>query len=137
MVARNGWLRLGFLFLDDVPISAQFWLTCNSCAYILKTVYDQAYKKYSPGKVLTAELARYVIDVDNVSVIDYQHGDEAYKQDWTPKRRERKGLIVYNNSIKGRYLSFLNDRILPTVNQRKFLRRAKELVARHLVRSNT
>jgi CelD/BcsL family acetyltransferase involved in cellulose biosynthesis len=132
IASKQNWLRLGFLMFNDCPISSQFWILSNGTAFILKTTYDQNYKKYSPGKVLTMEMIRHIITGDNVRVIDYIHGDEPYKQDWTPKRRERKGLHLYNNNLKGRYLTFLNNGVLPILNKHKYLKRAKEAVANYL-----
>jgi hypothetical protein len=129
MAARKGWLRLAFLFHDDVPLAAQFWIVSGRTAYILKTVYDQHYKKYSPGKVLTSEMFRHVIDVDGVSVIDYVQGDEDYKKDWTPKRRERRGILVYNATVRGRCLSFVDGTIIPFVNGNRPLRSLKQALS--------
>lgn len=129
--ARHGWLRLGFLYLDDSPIASQFWISCNGCAFILKTVYDQHYKKYSPGKILTSEIVKYVIDIDKVKAIDYVQGDETYKQDWTPKRRERKGVLIFNNNLKGQFLALILNKIQPAFNKNESLRRAKEIVKRY------
>jgi len=129
IAAERGWLRLAFLYQDDLPIAAQFWMVSGATAYILKTVYDQEYRKYSPGKVLTSEMFRYVIDVDGVTSIDYVQGDEDYKKDWTPKRRERKGILVYNDTTRGRFLAFLDRRLVPFVNGNRFLRRLKDGVS--------
>jgi CelD/BcsL family acetyltransferase involved in cellulose biosynthesis len=128
MAVKNDWLRLGFLFFNNFPIASQFWLICNDTAYILKTAYDQEFKKHSPGKILTSEMIKYAIDVDRAKTIDYVQGDEAYKQDWTPKRRERKGLVGFNNNIKGKYLEFLMNKILPVVNNNQYLKRVKEII---------
>lgn len=132
MAAKKGWLRLGFLFLDDSPMSSQFWISCDDTAFILKTVYDQNYNKFSPGKILTAEMMKYVIDIDKVKTVDFVQGDESYKKDWTPKRRERKGIMVYNNNIKGQFLAFLNNNILPIFNKYEYLKKIKEMVAKGL-----
>jgi CelD/BcsL family acetyltransferase involved in cellulose biosynthesis len=45
---------------------------------------------------------RHVIESDMVKEIDYLIGDDAYKQDWMPLRRERHGLIAFNpRSLRG------------------------------------
>jgi CelD/BcsL family acetyltransferase involved in cellulose biosynthesis len=132
MAARKGWLRLGFLLLDGIPIASQFWISCNKHAFILKTVYDQAYKRYSPGKILTSELMKFVIDIDKVKALDYVQGDETYKRDWAPKRRERNGILIFNSSIRGRWLAFLNMRILPVANKNRYLRKVKEMIGKPL-----
>jgi hypothetical protein len=129
MAAEKGWLRLAFLFHNDIPLAAQFWIVSGRTAFILKTVYDQGYKKYSPGKVLTSEMFRYAIDVDKVTAIDYVQGDEEYKKDWTPKRRERRGILVYNATMRGRYLSLVDKKIVPFVNRNRPLRRLKQTLS--------
>jgi CelD/BcsL family acetyltransferase involved in cellulose biosynthesis len=128
VAGRRDWLRLGFLLFNNCAIASQFWIAGEESAFILKTVYDQDYKKYSPGKILTSEMFRFVIDTDKVKSIDYVQGDEGYKQDWTPKRRERKGLVVFNNTIRGKYLEFLINKIRPAVNRNRYLRKAKEII---------
>jgi CelD/BcsL family acetyltransferase involved in cellulose biosynthesis len=131
MAARSGWLRLGFLYFGGSPIASQFWISSNGCAFILKTVYDQRYKKYSPGKILTSEMMKHAIDVDKVRSIDYVQGDEPYKEDWTPKRRERKGLLAFNNNMKGKYLELLTNIIQPVVNKNQYLWRVKGIIKSH------
>jgi CelD/BcsL family acetyltransferase involved in cellulose biosynthesis len=132
MAVKNGWLRLGFLFFNNFPIASQFWLICNDTAYILKTVYDQEFKKHSPGKILTSEMMKYAIDIDRVKTIDYVQGDETYKQDWTPKRRERRGIVGFNNNIKGNYLELLTNKIQPVVNKYRYLQKAKQIIKSHI-----
>jgi len=128
MSVHKGWLRLGLMFFKGDPIAAQFWITCHDTSYILKTVYDQAYRKHSVGKVLTLEMMKYAIDVDQVKEIDYGQGDEAYKRDWTPKRRERRGILVFNDNVKGRYLALVQNRIRPAIRKNESI----ASVANHL-----
>jgi CelD/BcsL family acetyltransferase involved in cellulose biosynthesis len=94
--ARNGWLRLGLAFVEDVPIAAQFWFTIAGHAYIFKLAYDEKYSKWSAGTVLTAHMIKHALEVDRVVEIDYLTGDDAYKQSWMTKRRERVGLLLCN-----------------------------------------
>jgi len=54
-------------------------------------------------------MMKYVIDMDGVNIVDYVQGDEAYKEDWTPKRRERCGVLIFNNNIKGKYSGLLDQ----------------------------
>ena len=132
MAAAKGWLRLGFLFLNHSPMACQFWICANQQAYILKLFYDENYQQYAPGKILTAEMMKYVIDIDKVKAIDYLHGDEPYKKDWMTKFRERRGIVVFNKNIKGGYLALLNNRILPMVNENRYLKKMKETILSRL-----
>lgn len=94
-LAQNSWLRLAVLYIGDVPAAAQFWFVANGKASIFKLVYDQFWKKYSPGTILTAYLMRHVIKVDQVEEIDFLTGNDAYKQEWMSLRRERYRLCCY------------------------------------------
>lgn len=94
--------RLGVAFIGEKPVAAQYWLVADRAAYIYKLAYDEAYKQYSVGTLLTANLMEYVIDRDKVEVVDYLVGDDAYKVDWMSDRRERFGLICFNmSSLRG------------------------------------
>ncbi len=105
MAAREGWLRLGGLFLDDEPVAMQLWLTANGVASIYKLAYDPRFARYSPGTVLTARMMEHAIDVDRVDEVDYLVGDDDYKQDWMTHRRKRWGVLALNRkTLWGRLL---------------------------------
>ncbi len=94
--AASGELRLGLAWLGDKPIAAQLWIVANGRAHIYKVAYDEAYKSYSPGTLVTAMLMQHAIDVDQVREVDYLIGDDPYKATWMSARRERRGIVAYN-----------------------------------------
>jgi len=71
-------------------------------ASIFRLAYDEEWKRYSPGSILTAYLMRHVINIDKVEEIDFLTGNEPYKQDWMTERRERYRVhfIKPKDSIK-------------------------------------
>lgn len=91
-MAAEGWLRLAVLYIEDKPAAAQFWFVAHGKASIFKLVYDEAWKQYSPGSILTSYLMERVIDTDKVEEIDFLTGNDAYKQEWMTERRVRWGL---------------------------------------------
>lgn len=102
LCADRKWLRLGLAWVGEVPVAAQFWWVANSKACIYKLAYDPAYRHFSPGTLLTAEMMKHVIDQDHVVEIDYLSGDDAYKQSWMSHRRDRCGLVAFEpKSIGG------------------------------------
>jgi len=115
--AVHGWLRLGFMIFNNVPIACQLWLVFQGTAYILKVFYDEGCKRYSPGTVLTDYMFRMVIDRDQVASVDFLQGDEAYKRDWVDGVRSRKRILVFNNTIKGRAISAYLARIRPQLTR--------------------
>ena len=130
--AEKGWLRLPFLFLNDVPIACEKWMVWNKTGYAWAGVYDVEFGKYSPGNVITSEITKHMIDKENVCEIDLGEGDEDYKKAWTPKRRERKGITIFNNNMKGQILAFLIIKILPLFQKQSHLISLKKRISDYL-----
>lgn len=101
---RQNWLRLGLVYLDDAPIAAQLWIVREGVAYIYKLAYKEEFASLSAGTILTARLMQHVLDVDHVREIDYLSGDDDYKKAWMSHRRERWGLLAFNQrTLKGTF----------------------------------
>lgn len=96
MLARQGTLRLGMLWLDGEVVAAQVWIVQDRKANIFKLAYRTGCESLSVGSILTAALMQHVIDVDLVQEVDYLTGDDLYKKDWMSHRRERVGLIAFD-----------------------------------------
>ena len=90
--SSRGWSRLGLLSVRGQPVAAQLWVVLHGKASIFRLAYDEVWKHYSPGSILTGVLMEHVIDSDAVQEIDFLTGNEAYKQDWMSERRERWAL---------------------------------------------
>jgi len=132
LTAEKGWMRLAFLQYNNIPIACQKWIVCNQIAYIWDVLHDEEYGKHSPGKILSTDVSQYVFDQDRVTAIDFMTGDEPYKKDWTPKRRERKGITIFNNTAKGKLLAFLMIRLLPLIEKNKLVLLAKNKLSGYL-----
>ncbi len=102
--AQSGWLRLGIARLEDKPIATQVWIVANGKASIYKVAYDEAYKQYAPGTLVTGLLMEHVLNQDGVAEVDYLIGDDKYKQTWMSHRRERWGILAFNPlNLRGLY----------------------------------
>ena len=132
MAANSGWLRCGFLLLDGTPIAAQIRIVSNRIVYFMEALHEARYNKFGPGTILRSELIKYFIDIDRVTEIDQGRGGEPYKKNWTPHPRERKGLIVFNNNVKGQFLAFLMTKVLPIVQSHEDWNAAKKALSKHL-----
>jgi hypothetical protein len=100
-LAAHGWLRLAILYIEGKAAAAQFWFVVHGRASIFKLAYDEDWKHYSPGSILTCYLMEHVIDSDKVSEIDFLTGNDSYKQDWMSERRERCSLSFINPPESG------------------------------------
>ncbi len=134
MAAGKGWLRCGFLFLDDEPIAAQIRIVAKGIVYCMEALHDKAFNKFGPGHILRSEMIRHFIDVEGVTEIDQGRGDDSYKRYWSPlgKVRERKGMTVFNRSWRGRMLGVLMTEMLPAMEKHPRLMSMKERVGRRL-----
>jgi CelD/BcsL family acetyltransferase involved in cellulose biosynthesis len=136
LATEKGWLRFGFLSLNSSLIAAQLRIVSNGVAYFMDTVHDPNYNQFGPGSVLRAEFTKYLIDVDKVKEIDNLRGDEPYKKEWTPKRRERRGILIFNDNLKGRFLSFLMNNILPIAEKNRYVLLAKNKMSGYFKKSH-
>lgn len=84
-----GRLRLGIARAAGVAVAAQCWTVENSIAYIHKLAHLESYKPLSAGTTLTAALFAHVIDIDQVTLVDFGTGDQTYKADWMEDVRPR------------------------------------------------
>ena len=96
-VSQQGWTRLAILYIDKQPAAAQLWFVVHKKANIFKLAYDESWKNYSPGSILTQYLMKYVIDQDKVKEIDFLTGNDRYKHDWMTQRRQRWRLLCSRN----------------------------------------
>jgi len=61
---------------------------------------------------LTAAMITHAIDHDKVEGVDHLFGDDTYKQYWTPQRRERKDVFIFNrHSFRGWLLGYVIPRL--------------------------
>lgn len=97
-LAVPDWTRLAVLYIDGKAAAAQLWFVVQGKASIFRLAYDEAWKQYSPGSILTAWLMQYVIDTDGVEEIDFLTGNEGYKQDWMSARRQRSRMVLGKKS---------------------------------------
>ena len=121
MCADQGALRLGIARLNGQAIAAQIWVVVNKKAFIFKVAYDENFKSYAPGTLVTTMLMKHVLEHDQVTEVDFLTGDDPYKKNWMSHRRERWGIIAYNPKTLGGAAGFAKEvlgRALRTVIDR-------------------
>jgi CelD/BcsL family acetyltransferase involved in cellulose biosynthesis len=123
--ATLGTLRLGLLFLDERPIAAQLWLLARQRGYVVKTAYDEQFRAYSPGTLLTWWMIERLMSYEQTTFIDYLKGDDGYKRYWTNQRRVRLNMLAYRRSVKGEYLYLVDHRAAPWLRRHPILARWK------------
>lgn len=101
----NQQLRMAVLFVDEQPAAAQIWFLAHGKVSIFKLAYDDNYKSFSVGSILSYSMFKAVIEQDKIQEIEYGTGDEAYKRDWMSQSRQRITVDIYNaHTLRGRLL---------------------------------
>ncbi len=100
-----GWVRLAVLYIEQKPVAAQIWFVVQGKASIYRLAYDERWKSYSPGSLLTGYLMQHVIDEDKVKEIDFLTGNERYKQDWMTVQKERLGVRFVKKVVQKNIVS--------------------------------
>jgi CelD/BcsL family acetyltransferase involved in cellulose biosynthesis len=101
--SERGWLRLAFLRLDGQALAFDYCLELDRTHYLLKTGYDPAYQRFSPGKVL-----RYLMLVrafsEGLAAYELLGVADPWKLQWTNACRELQSLHMFAPTALG----FLN-----------------------------
>lgn len=114
----QGSLRLGLLRAGARVVAAQIWIVFAGRAMVLKLAHDEADKALSPGTLLTALMLRALIDGERVTELDFGRGDDAYKQLWATRRRQRIGVVLAN-PLRPRGLAVLARQWLGDLRRRR------------------
>jgi CelD/BcsL family acetyltransferase involved in cellulose biosynthesis len=91
-----GAVRIGILMVDDEPVASQLWIVWNGRATIFKLSYAEQFARFSPGSILTRHMMHDAFSRGGLTEIDFGCGDDPYKQEWLPERRQRWMLTAYD-----------------------------------------
>jgi CelD/BcsL family acetyltransferase involved in cellulose biosynthesis len=69
-LAPRGAARIDMLLLDGRPIAAGLVLTAGARAWYLKTAYDEAFARYSPGLLVSHAIGTAAIGAKGVRLVD-------------------------------------------------------------------
>jgi hypothetical protein len=89
-------VRVGVLLVDGEPVATQLWTVWNGHATIFKLSYAERFAQFSPGSILTRHMIRDAFSRGGIAEIDFGCGDDPYKQDWLPERRQRWMITAYD-----------------------------------------
>ena len=100
---KNLKTQLSYLALDNEIMSIHWGIIYKKrFYYLLPSIKDSKFNKYSPGRLLVSLLIRWSIS-KKLEVFDFTLGEESYKKSWS-----NKDSYLYNyvklNTLKGLYL---------------------------------
>lgn len=81
LLAEASIARLALILLDGVIIAGGFGVEDGGCFEMLCVAYDEAWKNYSPGLLLTESLIAWAVE-RGLGTFDFTIGSEGYKFDF-------------------------------------------------------
>jgi CelD/BcsL family acetyltransferase involved in cellulose biosynthesis len=100
--AARGWMRLYVLEAGGEPIAADYGCAFAGCGVFVKTGFDEAHSRLSPGLVLRAEVLRLSIE-EGLHGYDFLGEADTYKTRWTQEVRPRTRLYAYRGLARPGY----------------------------------
>jgi hypothetical protein len=95
--AARGWLRLYFLELDGEAIAADYGCVFAGTGVFMKTGFNEAHSRLSPGLALRAEVLRSSIE-EGLTGYDFLGDPDTYKTRWTAETRPRLRIWAYRRT---------------------------------------
>lgn len=89
----SGHLRLAVLTLDGEILAAELGVLFRRTFSAVMAVYDPRWEKYAPGKLLMADLARWMLE-NRCATYDLMPTGEDYKYLWTAREAEITTYLV-------------------------------------------
>ena len=105
VAAATGLFRAYILYLDGAAIAHIYGLYCDDTFYCLKLSFVEAYKKCSPGIIITAMAIKDLIN-ESAKLWDFVGPTEEYKKRWAKETYGIRTYVFFSRTLKGRALFF-------------------------------
>jgi hypothetical protein len=96
-------------YLNDELTASRLCVLCENKFVILKTTFDEAYRKYSLGKLNLYKLIEYVHQSVNCTHIDFYTNASKDQIDWATDQRPMFNITIYGHRIVDKVLAALLD----------------------------
>lgn len=136
-MSRHGRFALYFLCLNGEKIAFDYCLKYKDRFNVLKTGYNPAYAKNSPGRVLRKKVLKKLYEEQRYRVYDLLGAQDEWKTEWTDRSAAVRQVLIFNNKPVPRFL-YLSKTILTALREAirkkpavlRFLKNLRGLVTR-------
>lgn len=118
----KGWLSLHLLRVGETPVAFQYSLRNDDGIYLLKTEYDTAYQRYSPGHQIQKHVLERCFAL-GLREFDFLGPDMPWKQVWASQVRPHVRLLLFHRGLWSRTLAFLELQVKPALKRSLRIRR--------------
>ena len=95
LICAPQWLNVYLLCINDKPVAYEYGFLYNSCFEDWRAGFDTRIDPaISIGKFVALKITKKTFD-QKLKEIDFMRGEEAYKQDWQPAKREFVNLRIF------------------------------------------
>jgi len=103
LMSIGGKFGLYFLEINGERIAFDYCLTHNDHFNVLKTGYNPAYSKSSPGRVLRKKVLQELFDDDRYTIYDLLGAREPWKQEWSDRAQTLLHIHIYNYRLSAMF----------------------------------
>jgi CelD/BcsL family acetyltransferase involved in cellulose biosynthesis len=101
--AERGQVLLYRMDYGEQTIAMQFCVTNGTTCYLLKPAFDEAFRKYSPGHLLVAEVLRDLLE-RGLTAYDLMSPESEWKRYWTKTTHAQAHCYIFRQGFIGRTL---------------------------------
>ncbi len=99
--AKEGWLRICVLYLEDIPLAFDYSLRYEGTNYDLKTEFDEAYRSLGPGNLLKSRQLECLCETD-CRVLDFLAESTPWKMEWSQGHQQEHVFVqAFNKTLRG------------------------------------
>jgi CelD/BcsL family acetyltransferase involved in cellulose biosynthesis len=109
-------LSVFLLRVGGKPIAFHYGLTSHGVYSLLMTSYDERFKEFSPGHLLTEDVLKDCIS-RGLREFDFLGCDLPWKLEWTSTVRPHHWLFIFRDSFLGRFLRQVKFAWVPAARQ--------------------
>jgi hypothetical protein len=119
IMSAKGWLSLWILKVNQEPLAFEYQLHYKDSVHCLRSEFNGKYAEFSPGAVLDGHIVQNIFQS---GIREYDMGGSAdeYKKHWTSDTYDHVSILIFNNSIYPKLLSFLEGNLIPNVKKSKW-----------------
>lgn len=121
-------ILLWILELNDEMIAFEYHVRDKNTVYALRGEFDEKYRSVGPGSVLDFEVVRRLFE-EGVKTYNMCGSADEYKLRWTSAVLAHYDMIVFNKSLYGNFLAFLENGLKPIIKRVVQLRKVRRLGA--------
>jgi CelD/BcsL family acetyltransferase involved in cellulose biosynthesis len=127
IASTQGWLSLWILKMNKKPVAFEYHLQYKGSVHGLRSEFDEKYAEFSPGAVLDGYIVQNIFQR---GFREYDMGGSAdeYKKHWTPNSCDHMSILIFNNSIYSKLLSFLERNLIPHIKKSKLFGGLKDTI---------